>query len=170
MEYSIVRLSDVPEMEHDAAMWFHEKWNIPLAAYLESMDDCLLRRGAVPQWYLAVAGDRIIGGMGVIENDFHDRRDLAPNVCAVYTEPDCRRRGVAGALLRYVVDDMRSAGIGTLYLLTDLCGFYERFVEYSAASAATVRDRAVCYPPVMSRQPCGEYDIIRLFLRQGENI
>lgn len=39
MEYSIVRLSDVPEMEHDAAMWFHEKWNIPLAAYLESMDD-----------------------------------------------------------------------------------------------------------------------------------
>ena len=83
MEYSIVRLSDVPEMEHDAAMWFHEKWNIPLAAYLESMDDCLLRRGAVPQWYLAVAGDRIIGGMGVIENDFHDRRDLAPNVCAV---------------------------------------------------------------------------------------
>lgn len=127
MEYSIVRLSDVPEMEHDAAMWFHEKWNIPLAAYLESMDDCLLRRGAEPQWYLAVAGDRIIGGMGVIENDFHDRRDLAPNVCAVYTEPDCRRRGVAGALLRYVVDDMRSAGIGTLYLLTDLCGFYERF-------------------------------------------
>ena len=99
MEYSIVRLSDVPEMEHDAAMWFHEKWNIPLAAYLESMDDCLLRRGAVPQWYLAVAGDRIIGGMGVIENDFHDRRDLAPNVCAVYTEPDCRRRGVAGKLL-----------------------------------------------------------------------
>ena len=28
--------------------------------------------------------------MGVIENDFHDRKDLTPNVCAVYTEEDCR--------------------------------------------------------------------------------
>lgn len=29
-------------------------------------------------------GDKIAGGMGVIENDFHDRKDLAPNVCAVW--------------------------------------------------------------------------------------
>lgn len=50
---------------------------------------------------------RIIGGMGVIENDFHDRKDLAPNVCAVYTEEDRRCNGIAGALLNYAYSQNR---------------------------------------------------------------
>ena len=72
-------------------------------------------------------GTRIIGGMGVIENDFHDRKDLAPNVCAVYTEEEYRCNGIAGALLNYVCDDMNTKGITTLYLSTDHTSFYERY-------------------------------------------
>lgn len=33
---------------------------------------------------------------GSIENDFHDRKDLTPNICAVYTEEAYRGRGIAG--------------------------------------------------------------------------
>lgn len=127
MEYEIIRLADQPERKEQAAQWFHEKWGIPLAAYLESMEECLTGKGPVPQWYVAVEDDRIIGGMGVIENDFHDRKDLAPNVCAVYTEEDRRGRGVAGALLNDVCEDMKQRGIDTLYLLTDHDSFYERY-------------------------------------------
>lgn len=76
--YKILRLSDRPEEKEAFARWFHEKWGIPLEAYRESMDDCLAGKGPVPQWYVAREGERIIGGMGVIENDFHDRRDLTP--------------------------------------------------------------------------------------------
>ena len=111
MEYSIIRLTDRPELKEQA--------------YLDSMAAVLRETAPVPQWYLALEGPRIIGGMGVIENDFHDRKDLTPNVCAVYTEPDCRCRGVAGALLRFVCRDMHEKGIDTLYLLTDHTGFYE---------------------------------------------
>ena len=99
MSYSIIRLCDVPEWKERAAGWFHEKWGVPKEAYLESMEACLARNADVPQWYLAVENDRIIGGLGVIENDFHDRKDLAPNVCAVYTEESERGRGIAGAHL-----------------------------------------------------------------------
>lgn len=127
MEYKIIRLVDMPEMKEQAARWFHEKWGIPLDAYLESMEECLAKKGPVPQWYMAVEGLRIIGGMGVIENDFHNRKDLAPNVCAVYTEEDRRCQGVAGALLDYVCRDMKAQGIDTLYLLTDHTSFYERY-------------------------------------------
>lgn len=127
MEYKIIRLADMPEMKEQAARWFHEKWGIPLDAYLESMEECLVKKGPVPQWYVAVEGLRIIGGMGVIENDFHNRKDLAPNVCAVYTEEDRRCQGVAGALLDYVCRDMKAQGIDTLYLLTDHTSFYERY-------------------------------------------
>lgn len=127
MEYEIVRLVDRPALKGRAAGWFHEKWGIPLAAYVESMEDCLAGKSAVPQWYVAMEQGRIIGGLGVIENDFHNRKDLAPNVCAVYTEEDRRCRGVAGALLRYVCADMAERGIDTLYLVTDHTSFYERY-------------------------------------------
>lgn len=127
MPYEIIRLTDRPEMKRPMAQWFHEKWGNPLTAYLESMEEALAGHHAYPQWYAAVENGRIIGGMGVIENDFHDRKDLRPNICAVYTEPDCRGRGVAGALLRFVCDDMRSRGLERLYLLTDHDSFYERY-------------------------------------------
>lgn len=127
MTYETIRLVDRPELKERAAQWFHEKWGIPLEAYRESMEDCLTMKNAVPQWYLAMEDDQIIGGMGVIENDFHDRKDLAPNVCAVYTEEQKRGQGVAGALLHMVCEDMRERGIGTLYLVTDHTSFYERY-------------------------------------------
>lgn len=127
MSYTIVNLIDMPEIKERAAQWFHEKWGIPREAYLESMEESLSGKSAVPQWYLAIEDGRIIGGMGVIENDFHDRKDLAPNVCAVYTEADRRGRGVAGAVLNYVAEDMKARGIDTLYLITDHTSFYERY-------------------------------------------
>ena len=110
-----------------AAAWFHEKWGIPLAAYQESMAECIEGKGPVPQWYVAVDGGVVIGGLGVIENDFHDRKDLTPNVCAVYVEEAYRCQGIAGALLEHACADMAGLGVDTLYLLTDHTSFYERY-------------------------------------------
>lgn len=127
MNFGIVRLIDKPEIKEMAAQWFHNKWDIPLKEYTKSMEDCLNKKGKFPQWYMAMEGNRIIGGLGVIENDFHDRKDLTPNVCAVYTEEDKRCNGVAGALLNYVCDDLKKKGIDILYLVTDHTSFYERY-------------------------------------------
>lgn len=67
------------------------------------------------------------GLLGVIENDFHDRPDLTPNICAVYTEESHRNRGIAGMLLNMAVEDLRSEGVSPVYLVTDHTGFYERY-------------------------------------------
>ena len=127
MDALLLNLRERPDLLNRAAAWFHEKWGVPLEAYRESMERCLRREFPVPQWYLAMNGEKILGGLGVIENDFHDRKDLAPNVCAVYTEEACRRRGVAGALLNHACADMAAMGVSTLYLLTDHTSFYERY-------------------------------------------
>lgn len=127
MEYEIVNLRDRPDRKEEAAAWFHDKWGVPLEAYRESMEQCIAGAGPVPQWYMALAGGRIVGGLGVIENDFHDRKDLKPNICAVYTEADCRRRGIAGRLLDMAVASLRARGISPVYLVTDHTGFYERY-------------------------------------------
>ena len=127
MEYTIVKLRDNPTIKETAAEWFHAKWGIPLQAYAESMEQCIQGRDFVPQWYVAVQDGDIIGGVGVIENDFHDRKDLTPNVCAVYVEEQHRGNGIAGEILAYICNDFYRHGIDTLYLLTDHKDFYEKY-------------------------------------------
>lgn len=123
----LLKLREHPELAGKAAGWFHAKWGVPLEAYAESIKACLEGTSPVPQWYVAVENETIVGGLGVISNDFHNREDLTPNVCAVYVEPAFRCRGIAGQLLELVCRDMASFGIDTLYLLTDHTSFYERY-------------------------------------------
>jgi GNAT superfamily N-acetyltransferase len=125
-EYTFITLRERPQLKDEAAQWFHEKWGVPKEAYLECME-AYLNNETEYAWYLCLDKDKIIGGMGVIENDFHDRKDLSPNVCAVYTEEDYRCKGIAGQLLDMVVKDMKSKSITPLYLVTDHIGFYERY-------------------------------------------
>lgn len=132
--YEIIKIKEkalasvnASEVIDAAAEWFHQKWGIPKEAYVESMEECLANATAVPQWYVVMDSDKIIGGLGVIENDFHDRKDLAPNVCAVYVEEDYRKQGIAGEMLHFVCEDMKARGIDTLYLVTDHTSFYERY-------------------------------------------
>jgi len=125
--YTIQKIREHPELVLTAARWFHEKWDIPEEAYLESMNACLSSSAPVPQWYVAMDDGCILGGLGVIKNDFHDRKDLSPNVCAVYVEEAVRNQGIAGDLLHSVCSDMLDMGISVLYLVTDHTGFYERY-------------------------------------------
>lgn len=127
LKYEIEEIRHHPELLEQASRWFHEKWNVPLSAYIESMQACIQKTSAVPQWYVVRHNAQIIAGLGIIENDFHDRPDLTPNVCAVYVEEAYRKQGLAGALLRYVCDAFSAQGIDTLYLITDHVGFYERY-------------------------------------------
>ena len=123
----ILRIGENSRLISRAAAWFNSKWSVPAEEYEQSMRASETNGGLVPQWYVAVEGDEIVGGVGVIENDFHVRKDLAPNVCSLYVEEKYRSRGIAGELLRRVCDDMSRAGIDTLYLITDHTSFYERY-------------------------------------------
>ncbi|SJZ97758.1 GNAT family N-acetyltransferase [Anaerorhabdus furcosa] len=123
----IFRLLDHPNTKEELAAWFHEKWNIPCLTYLESMELCLSKQSMIPQWYFVQHNNRIIAGCGVIENDFHNRKDLTPNLCALYVETEYRGLGIAGKLLNFVCNDMKERKIEALYLVTDHSSFYERY-------------------------------------------
>lgn len=129
-DWAIRAIAEHPEWMQEAAAWFSEKWGIPVSAYLASMEDCIApgERG-VPQWFVVREGDDpaapIIAGCGIIANDFHDRPDLAPNLCALYVEERFRGRGIAGGLLEHARAQAASHGFDSLYLVTELEGFYE---------------------------------------------
>ena len=84
MAYEIKCLRDNQDLLDKSVEWFGSKWKVPLEAYRESMSASFTKEKSIPQWYVAMEENQIIGGLGVIENDFHDRKDLCPNVCAVY--------------------------------------------------------------------------------------
>ncbi|MDN8332747.1 GNAT family N-acetyltransferase, partial [Acinetobacter baumannii] len=122
----ILRLSDYPQYKEMAAQWFSEKWQIPVEAYLESIQISIDQKHAIPQWYIVLNKDKhLIAGSGVIDNDFHERKDLTPNLCALFVEENYRNQNIAKHILDFVREDLSNQGIQTLYLITDHTEFYE---------------------------------------------
>ena len=125
--FSFRPLRENPWLQEQAADWFSAKWGIPLEEYRESIHQCIMAGAGVPQWYVILEAEgRIAAGYGVIENDFHERKDLKPNLCALYVEKDWRGQGMARYLLNRVREDMAAMGVERLYLVTDHREFYEK--------------------------------------------
>lgn len=123
----ILRLSDYPQYKEMAAQWFSEKWQIPVEAYLESIQISIDQKHAIPQWYIVLNKDKhLIAGAGVIDNDFHECKDLTPNLCALFVEENYRNQNIAKQILDFVREDLSNQGIQTLYLITDHTEFYEK--------------------------------------------
>jgi GNAT superfamily N-acetyltransferase len=123
---NIINLKTRPELIETAAAWFHSKWKVPKQAYLDSMTSSTHTSVGVPQWYVIINGkNEIIAGLGVIENDFHKRPDLTPNLCALFVEDGYRRRGIAKVLLDNACEQLLQSGINTAYLITTHTDFYE---------------------------------------------
>ena len=125
-EADIINLNDHPELTERYAQWQHGKWGVSVKAYLDSMAEAKISQSGVPAWYAILDRDgKIIAGLGVIENDFHKRTDLAPNVCAVYVEEGWRKQGLARLLLNHVCEELAKKGIHDAYLITTHENFYE---------------------------------------------
>lgn len=124
---TLKRLWEHPEFCEKAACWFSDKWDIPAEAYEESIQECIKQKTGIPQWYVVLDEEgEIIGGAGIIENDFHNRRDLSPNLCALFVEEKYRKHGIAKHILDFARKDLGNMGFEKLYLVTDHTKFYEK--------------------------------------------
>ena len=120
-------LRDFPELSKTSSSWFSEKWDIPESEYIESIDQKIKNRYSVPQWYVVINENKnIIAGAGVIENDFHNRKDLSPNICALFVEENYRNNGIAKNLISFIINDIKPMGFNKIYLVTDHNNFYEK--------------------------------------------
>ncbi|MDF0478965.1 GNAT family N-acetyltransferase [Vagococcus sp. PNs007] len=125
MTYKILNLDEDKSLHKKAAEWFSSKWNLDAAIYLESISSTEL----IPSWFVVLdeAKNKIVAGAGVISNDFHDRPDLTPNLCALYVEEDYRGKRISERLIDEIGHYLNSQGIETLYLITDHVGLYEKY-------------------------------------------
>ena len=125
---NIISIRENPSYKSKAIQYFQQKWKSVLPEiYDNCISHCIGARNPLPQWYLLETEGNIIGGAGLITNDFISRGDLYPWICALYVSEDCRGNGYAKLLMDKAKEDAIKAGFDYIYLSTSHIGYYERY-------------------------------------------
>lgn len=125
----IISIKEQPKWKEQAIKFIQSKWasEQSLMVYEDCITHCITSDKPLPQWYLLLDGESIIGCAGLITNDFISRMDLYPWICAVYIEESKRGNGYSKLLLTQAQQDARKGGFHKIYLCTDHIGFYEKY-------------------------------------------
>ncbi|CEN23264.1 putative acetyltransferase [[Clostridium] sordellii] len=126
---NIISIKKQPEYASIAIKYFQEKWasKDSLKVYEDCINNCITSNSPLPQWYLLLNNDEIVGCAGLITNDFISRMDLYPWMCALYVEEKYRGNSYGSILLDEAKKDALNAGFAKLYLCTDHIGYYEHY-------------------------------------------
>ena len=127
-EPQLVSVREQPEYAAAAIAYFQQSWpEILPEMYADAIGHSLHAPQALPQWYVLIEQDELVGCAGLISNDFISRMDLYPWLCALHVTEAKRGRGYARLLIERCQHDAARAGFDTLYLCTDSEGLYERY-------------------------------------------
>lgn len=125
----VISIKQQSEYAERTIRYFQKQW-----ASEESMqlyEDCITRSitspSSLPQWYLLMDNDTIIGCAGLIVNDFISWGDVWPWLCALYVEETYRGQRLSQLLINTIQSDAATLGFTNLYLCTDHQGLYEKF-------------------------------------------
>lgn len=124
----MISVRQAPELAPRAIAYFQRHWATAetLMMYEDAINRSLGAANPLPQWYLLMENDRILGCAGLITNDFISRGELYPWLCALYVEETQRGRCYGTKLIEHVATETRRLGFSQLHLCTDLEGYYER--------------------------------------------
>ena len=142
----IVERINKREEINDASNFFSSKWGVPIEAYIESMEASLTTSSGVPSWFVVRSNNCIIGGIGIIENDFHKRKDLRPNLCAFYVKEEYQGHGIGRMLINHACAYLKEKSISEVYLITTHTKLYEKlnFLYYDDIEEDS-GDKVRCY-------------------------
>lgn len=126
--YHIISIQDCPKYSKQAINWFASKWGIDRREYEKSFLDCLHKQSCLPQWYIVINDkEQIIAGCGLIKNDFVNRTDLYPYLCALFVEEKARGIALGAKLLENARIEGAKLGFEKLYLCTNHTTYYEKY-------------------------------------------
>ncbi len=125
----VISIKKFPEYKDRAIKYFQNKWASPnsMNVYDDCVTNCITTTSPIPQWYLLLDNDKIIGCAGLITNDFISRMDLYPWLCALYIDKEYRGNAYGSLLLEQAKTDAKTGGFSHLYLCTDHIGYYEKY-------------------------------------------
>ncbi len=124
----IISVRENPEFKNKAINYFQNSWKSVLPIiYEDCINHSINSDNPLPQWYLLIKEDEIIGCAGLVTNDFISRMDLYPWICAVFIDEKHRGNSYGHLLLNKAKEDTRKEGFPHLYLSTAHIGYYEKY-------------------------------------------
>lgn len=126
---SILSVRENPERKDLFIAYFQKNWasEATRMVYADCITHAIGAAAPLPQWYLLMDGDAVVGCAGLISNDFISRMDLYPWLCALFIEPACRGHAYGALLIERAKVDARKGNFSQLYLCSDHKGYYERY-------------------------------------------
>jgi RimJ/RimL family protein N-acetyltransferase/GNAT superfamily N-acetyltransferase len=128
-EYRILSMREHPGGIDEAIDYYHAKWGGK--DNRDFFEDAIRHTGPfpqnIPQFFVLLKGECIVGCCGLIMNDFVSRHDLYPWLCGLYIEPRERGGGLGNMLMLHAEREAALAGYRELYITTDHTGYYERY-------------------------------------------
>lgn len=124
-----ISVKEQPLYKKRAIKYFQDKWakHGGKIMFDDCISNCIVSESILPQWYLLMDKDEIIGCAGLIPNDFISRMDLYPWLCSLYIEKDFRGNSYGALLIEKIKSDAKKLGFKNLYLCTNHIGFYEKY-------------------------------------------
>lgn len=81
----LISVRESPGYKNLAIEFFQNSWkSVSQIIYEDCISNSINARDSLPQWYLLECDKEIIGGAGLITNDFISRGDLYPWICALF--------------------------------------------------------------------------------------
>ncbi|MEX0289080.1 MAG: GNAT family N-acetyltransferase [Flavobacteriaceae bacterium] len=125
---NLISIRENPSYKERAIKYLQQSWkSVWPIIYEDCIHHCINARNNLPQWYLLLKEDEIIGCAGLITNDFISRGDLYPWVCSIFIEEKHRGNAYGSLLLDKAKQDAKKFGYKQLYLCTEHIGYYEKF-------------------------------------------
>lgn len=125
----ILPLGQRPDCIEQLAQWHFAQWgSMNPTSTIERRIERLqghLQPGRVPQTFVAMDDQRLLGSASLVAADLPSREDLSPWLASVYVDPPFRNRGIGAALVNRVAQEAQQLGLPALYLFTpDRARFY----------------------------------------------
>ena len=79
----VISIKENPEYKERGIKYIQSKWatQTSMKVYEDCIKNCITNDKPLPQWYLLLDKDKIIGCGGLVTNDFISRMDLYPWFC-----------------------------------------------------------------------------------------
>ena len=119
--------SAIPEI----VSWLHNEWghlgpDVSLSK-LASIYENRTSPHQIPETFVALLDDEIVGTASIVDHDMSTRMDLSPWLAAVYVKAECRGAGVGSQLVQALMDEIALLGLKRFYLFTpNRASFYAR--------------------------------------------